>query len=333
MSASVFNTKQRVWSGSRNSEGHREFKVTHIVKAAILDGPKVVMEAAGLPLTGSIWNYDNDLDSWAFCLPTIKVSIHEEREGDANRYWLVENTFSTKPTDRCQDESIEDPLLEPMRISGNFVKYTQEITKQRANHSDPALRSQPIKSSSHEMIRGPQVEFDFNRAVVQIGQNVASLGLEEFAEMIDTLNDATLWGLSARKIKLSNVTWQRKVNGVCDFYYTRDFDFDIDFKTFDRDVRDEGTKALNGHWPEGDCAEDGWVLENVCGEIPDKDNPAHFSRYKDRHGENARVILDGEGQPATSFEADGTGDGVAAEIEVEHYEESNFLLLGIPTSL
>lgn len=332
MSAAV-QGKQVTWDATRNAEGHRTFKIIHLVKAAILDGPQVVMVAAGLPVTGSIWNFDNDLDPWAFCLPTISVKIHSEKKGSPNRFWEVENTFSTKPTTRCQDESIEDPLLEPMKVGGSFVKYTQEITKQRANHSDPDLRNQPIKSSSHEMIRGPQVEFDFNRAVVQIGQNVTNLGLEEFAEMIDTLNDDTLWGLAARKVKLSNITWSRKVQGLCDFYYTRNFDFDIDFKTFDRTVRDEGTKALNGHWPEGDCVDGGWVLEDVCGEAPDKDNPAHFSRYKDRHGENARVILDGDGEPATSFEADGTGEGVAAEIEVEHYEESNFLLLGIPTSL
>lgn len=328
MSAAVFNTKQRTWSGSRNAEGHREFKVAHLVKAGLLDGPQVVMSAAGLPITGSTWNFDNDLDVWAFCLPTLVVSIHQEKEGDPNRYWKVENTFSTKPQDRCQDETIEDPLEEPQRISGSFVKYTQEITKQRANHSDPTLAGQPIKSSSHEMIRGPQVEFDFNRPTVQIGQNVASLGLEQFSEMIDTLNDDTLWGLAARKIKLSNVTWSRQVYGLCNFYYTRNFAFDIDFRTFDRTIRDEGTKALNGVW-EGDA----WVLKDIDGGAPDKDNPQHFNRYKDRNGENARVILDGEGEPATSFEVDGTGEGVAAEIEVEHYEESNFLLLGIPTSL
>ena len=332
MSAAV-QGKQITWSLTRDAEGHRTYKITHLVKAATLDGPQVVMVAAGLPTTGSIWSFDNDSDPWAFCLPTLNVAIYSEKKGSPNKFWTVENTFSTKPKERCQDESIEDPLLEPMEIGCSFVKNTQEITKQRANHSDPALSGQPIKSSSHEMIRGPQVEFDFNRAVVQIGQNVAILGLEEFTEMIDTLNDDTLWGLATRKVKLSNVTWSRKVYGVCNFYYTRNFDFDIDFKTFDRTVRDEGTKALNGHWPSGDCDDGGWILDNVCGVAPDKDNPQHFNRYKDRNGENARVILDGDGEPATSFEIDGTGEGVAAEIEVEHYEESNFLLLGIPTSL
>ncbi len=318
MSASVFNTKQRTWSGSRNAEGHREFKVVHIVKAAILDGPQVVMSAAGLPLTGSMWNFDNDLDPWAFCLPTISVSIHQEKEGDSNRYWKVENTFSTRPTERCQDETIEDPLLEPQKISGGFVKYTKEITKQRANHSDPLLAGKEIKSSSHEMFRGPQMEFDFNRPTVRIGQNVASLGLETFAEMVDTVNDDVLWGLDARKIKLSNVTWERRVYGLCNFYYTRNFEFDIDFNTFDREVVDEGTKQIIGDFNED------VEYQKATGMV--KTDPQNFQRAKDFKGENIRVLLDGNGEPL------GAGAD-PVKIEVEHYPESNFLLLGIPTSL
>lgn len=320
MSAAV-QGKQVTWGLLKDAEGHRTYIITHLVKSDILDGPQVVMSAAGLPITGSIWNFDNDLDPWAFCLPALKVNIHSEKKGQRNKFWMVENTFSTKPTERCQDESIEDPLLEPMRISGGFVKYTKEITKQRANHSNPALAGKEIKSSSHEMFRGPQMEFDFNRATVRIGQNVASLGLEEFTEMIDTLNDDTLWGLDARKIKLSDVTWSRKVYGLCDFYYVRDFDFDIDFDTFDREIVDEGTKFLGGDINKDD---DGTEYQKATGMI--KTRPMDFQRAKDFRGENIRVLLDGNGEPL--------GAGLdPVKIEVEHYPESNFLLLGIPTSL
>jgi hypothetical protein len=59
---------------------------------------------------------------------------------------------------------------------------------------------------------------------------------------------------------------------------------------------------------------------------PDSTNPQHFIRYKDRNGENARVLLDGAGIPIE--------DGATPVYrDVEYYPESNFLLLGIPLTL
>ena len=320
---------------ARDTEGHRNYSVEHIVKTTDSDdGPTVVLGASGLPVIGSLWNFGNDLDVWAFCYPDMKIRGHEEKKGEPPEYWKVTQKFSTRPLNRCQDETIEDPLLQDQVISGSFVKYTQEISKDRFDD--------PIKTSSHELIHGPQVEFDFNRPTVRIEQNVATLELALFTAMIDTVNGNTLWGLSSRKIKLSDVSWERKWYGTCNIYYTRVFDFDIDFNTFDRVVLDEGTKVLNGHWPtKNECENAGaWILDKICTEWPDKDNPSHFTRYKDRNGENTRVILDGKGQPADSFVRLGTGEGAgtgtdtdpAAQIFVEYYDESNFLLLGIPTT-
>src|SRR5690606_22693106 len=92
----------------------------------------------------------------------------------------------------------------------------------------------PIKSSSHEQFRGSNVEFDANRPTVWVDQNVSSLGLATFASMIDCVNDRPLWGLPKRRIKLSNVTWERKMYGTCRFYYTRKLEFDIRYDGFDR---------------------------------------------------------------------------------------------------
>ena len=305
----------------RDTEGHRDYSVEHIVITTDPDdGPTIVLGASGLPVIGSLWNFGNDLDVWAFCYPDAKITVYKKNEGDPPEYWKVAQKFSTRPLNRCQDETIEDPLLQDQVISGSFVKYTQEVSKDR-NGDD-------IKSISHELIHGPQVEFDFNRPTVRIEQNVATLELELITSMIDTVNDSTLWGLGARKIKLSDLVWERKWYGTCDIYYTRVFDFDIDFNTFDREILDEGTKVLNGHWPtKNECGGDDWILDDICGEAPVKTDPTHFTRYKDRNGENSRVILDVEGWPLG-----GSGTPAANRIEVEYYPESNFLLLGIPTT-
>lgn len=332
------NGGPRILEGERDEEGHRTYMVTHIVRgAAGSDGPAEVMQCAGLPAIGDTWSMlnGNDVDVWAWCTPYMKVTIHQAREGDPVEYWAVQQKFTTKPMKRCNTAQIEDPLSEPQKVSGSFVKYTKEVYKDRFGRW--------IRSSSHEQIRGPQVEFDSNRPTVRIEQNVLSLGLSTFSQMVDTVNDSTLWGLPRRCIKLSNVSWERKLYGVCTYYYTRSFDFDIDYNTFDRTVPDEGTKCLNGRWATEDEISSGitgWVLVDVDGSPPDKTNPLHFVRYKDRNGENARVMLDGNGLPAdtdvaTNVSGSGTttnDSGPAATIGIEYYPESNFLTLGIPTS-
>lgn len=314
------------WSLDRDEDGHRTYTVKHLVGTTdYSDGPQTVLVASGLPNIGAFWDYGNDLDGWAFCTPQRKVQkFRGIKEGHKHAFWEVTSYFTTKrDSKRCQDESIEDPLLEPDRISGSFVKYTKEVMKDKDGNR--------IKTSSHELIRGPQVEFDHNRPTVTIEQNVADLGLETFSQMIDTVNDATLWGLGSRKIKLSNVSWSRQVYGTCDYYYTRSFEFDVDYNGFDREVLDEGTKVLNGHWTTdqtgtGTGLASTWVLDDIDGAAPNPDNPQHFIRYKDRNGENTRVVLDGNGQPL---------DGADAPVyfTIRYYSESNFLSLGIPLTL
>jgi hypothetical protein len=240
MSAAVVGGP-RVWAGSRDDDGYREFTVTHLVKTtSVSDCPYTVMFASGLPAIGSVWNFGTTTDFWAFCYPYMKVSLHEHKAGDPHFWYAVDQKFSTKPMKRCQDTQVEDPLLEPQQVRGNFGKYTIEAVYDR--------NGSLIKSSSHEQIRGRQVEFDNNKPTVSITQNVASLGLSTFSQMIDTVNDGPMWGLSARMVKLSNAPWERKVYGKCHYYYTRTFDFDIDYRTFDRNALDEGTKVLRGHW-------------------------------------------------------------------------------------
>lgn len=321
MSATLFGNGPLTKSRSRDAEGYREYTCVHLVKTTDpLDGPQVVAACPNIPQVGDMWAFGNDYDPWATCWPTQRITVHQEKEGDAARYWRVESMFSTKPRKRCQDTEVEDPLMEPQKVSGSFVKYTEEATKDRTG--------QWIVNSSHEPIRGSQVEFDKNRPTVKIEQNVYPLGLSTFSAMIDGLNDSVLWGLNPRCIKLSNVSWERKIYGSCYYYYTRTLEFDIRYDTFDRTLYDEGTKVLNGHWgPTGL-----WVLDNINGSAPDPNNPTHYNLFVDKSNNPCRVILDGNGQPAENISGLGTGSGDdPGVIHVEKYTEVNFLLLGIPT--
>lgn len=307
----------RRWSGSTDKEGHRFYKLTSMVRAdGPTEGPFTVLLTAGLPTVGSYWAIGTDSDPWAFCKRdcTLKPLVDNEK----NIWWEVENNFDTKPQDnkdqKCEDEQIDDPLLQPQKVSGSFVKYTTEATNDKDGN--------PIHNSSFEKIRGPQVEFDNNRPTVRIEQNVPALGLELMAQLMDKVNDTTMWGLPPRCVKLSSASWEKKLYGLCYVYYTRVLEFDINYDTFDRDILDEGTKALHGYWPRDS---DEWeVLDVALGVPADPLNPSHFQRVKDRNGENMRVLLK-DGVPAES------GDD-AGIIHVEYYQEGDLFALGVPTT-
>lgn len=338
---SIVRGGPKVVEAERDDEGHRTFMVTHQVRQTPNDtwGPASAMNASGLPAIGSYWNFTKpgsgtDVDIWAFCTPYMKVKAHSDiEEGRPVFWWDVEQKFTTRPMSRCNTTAIENPLLEPDRVGGSWVKYQVEAKRDRFGNL--------IKTPSHEIVKGPPVEFDANRHTVRIEQNTANLELALINSMGNHVNDEPLWGLPARCIKLSEFSWERKLYGVCNYYFTRSFGFDCDSNTFDRDEPAEGTKVLHGDWgdSEGTAGTDaeGWLLIDINGSPPNPNNPTHFRRYKDRFGENCRYLMTSGGVPASEIIFNGTGgagtgSGDAALIHIEYYPEANFLLLGIPTS-
>lgn len=338
------------WAMTRDEEGHREYKAKFLVEADTTDGPANVLQTAGLPVPGSAWQFGGDVDAWAFCRPNATVLPFQAKEGEPHKFWTVELTYSTRPLKRCGDEQVEDPLLEPQRLSFGFFKTKEEATTDRFGVA--------ILNSAHEVLRGPQVEFDWGYPTVVIEQNVPLLQYELLAALKNTVNANTLWGFPPRTIRLADAAGEEKYHGLCQRYYTRKFTFEIRYSyrftadgelvhdSWDRDVLDEGTKVLNGRWGSGSGETSGWIVERLSdGTIPDPDNPSHFIRLKDRNGENMRGVLDGHGRPVdvsgvttgtnifwtgTSSLADEESDDEPGTIHVEFYEEADFLLLGIP---
>lgn len=232
----------RRWAMVRDAEGHRTYKIKHRVAVPINEGPySALYNTPGLPLPGSVWSIDNDFDEWAYCTQEASVEPVAE-EGDPNEFFDIEQIFTTKPAVLCPDDSgnFEDPLLKADIISGGFIRYTEEASKDR--------NDQPLLTTSWEQLRGPQVEFDRNRAQVKIRQNVADLELDILADYIDSVNTFPQWGFNERCVKFSGCTWQKHYHVDCSVYYTRELEFEINVNTFDKTVIDEGTKSLPGHW-------------------------------------------------------------------------------------
>jgi hypothetical protein len=233
----------------------------------------------------------------------MKITIHDEKEGDWALVYRVEQKYSTRPYRRCQDSSVENPLLEPMKIKGGTVKKQVEATFDYRGH--------PLVTTAGEPLRGPEVQFDDQDHTVTISQNVLSLGLPAVVQMLrNPLNASPLWGMAARCVKFSSFQWERNVYGTCAYYYTRTFEFEINFDTWDRVVPNRGTMAM-GHWNADGTS---WVHE---------DKP---QVYKDKNGENTICFLDASGDPVTD-------PNNVEPLYIYRYGQSNLLLLGLPTSL
>lgn len=314
------------WGLSTTTEGHRNYDIEWLVKTAdVNDGPGIAAFAPGLPAIGATWQFGNESDLWAFCKPDWKIQ-RAFVKNEPDLFWKISQTYSTEPRKRCQDAKIENPLAEPARVSGGYAKFTKPSTRGR----DGKL----WVTSSQELITGPATEWDNNRPTVKVGLNTLLLPLETFGPKVDDVNDAVMWGLSARKIKLSNVTWQRQIYGLCNFYFSLEYEFEIDAKGFDRVVADKGKFCLQGYMLNSKRRKADGSLDPIDPDGLDLKgsaesnylNPANYERYKDSTGEPAECFLDGKGRPVTR-EAD------AARITLEKYDESNLLELGVPVGL
>lgn len=227
--------------GSRNSKGHREWKVRWRLQSnTLLDGPAVAMQVMDLlyPL-GAFWDVLADVDIWAWRRPDTEVDPVLTEE--PNKFWDVTLHFSTEPIQKCQDLApVTDPLLIPPEISGAFNKYTEEAVYDRFGNL--------ICNSSWEQLRGPQVEFDHNRMSLRIKANYPFIDLGLLSSAVDSVNAFPIWGMPPRTVKLSSAPWQMKFYGLCEMYFEVTYEFDFKFDTWDKDLLDQGTRCLRGRW-------------------------------------------------------------------------------------
>ena len=230
-------------TGERDEKGYRTYTITYLVLSDDgLDGPANVMQTPGLPLPGAYWLLNNDIDVWVWCRPNVRIKLAQPNDKVKGIAWEAEYTFSNKPleSNKCEDQQVEDPLLEPPGITGQFERSTEEATKDRFGRK--------VKSSSHEQIRGPQNEWEVSSSCIKITQNVPALQLALLTYVNNAVNDAPLWGYPARWIKCTVEPWEEIYHGQCSKYYKRSFLFQTKHGGWDRDLLDEGTKVLNGHW-------------------------------------------------------------------------------------
>lgn len=303
------------WGLDIDDEGYRTYKLKSLIQCSDYnDGPFTALFASGNPVVGSYWAYGNDIDPWCFCYPTAQVSPVYTNE--PCKFYEITHKFSNKPLKRCQDNSINNPLDEPIKISGSFTRYNKEnVEKDRFGDM--------ILSSSHEPIRGIQKPCNSPSVVIEFNQSY--LGLDIFSPMVTTVNDSDLWGLGPRTIMLANVTWSRLLYGTCSFYYNIKLEFEVRYEGWDLDdVLDKGFKVRKGNWTPAVGTPKTWTPDTSLS----VDEPKNFVVWKDANRENfptATPLKNGDPLMDPS-------DPQFLET-IELLDESNFYLLGIPSYL
>jgi hypothetical protein len=275
-------------SCNTDNEDHTTYKVTYHIQSSTPVGPRAIKDLSGtldLPQPGDIYAIVNlgEMDQWAWC--TNEVEIEPKVEAEPPYHWLATYTFTSQLQDRCNGEHRTDPVLEAPRISGSFVKYTEEAVVD--------LYGKPILNSAHERMRGPQVEFDVSRPTIRIEKFFHDPNLELLNLYKDSVNDAPLWGLPARTIKLSNISFDKQFYSYCQDVWKVTLEFDINKNTWDRTILDEGTKVLHGKYNQ----QGEWELIDIDGAPPNPANPSHYDRFVDKQYNATTVILDGNGKP------------------------------------
>jgi hypothetical protein len=302
----------------RDEEGHRYYEIDfHVRTDDYYDTAAYLLDdwplyAAGQPfdLTPDLPDYEG-IDSWAFCTPELNIAAHPDA-GDKARHkdWVVTQYWSTKQTWRCQTFPIENPLLEPVDITGDFVHENRTTKVDRFGKI--------LKYPNFEPILGPATEYKYSYPTVNITFNSATLPLSTYVQLINKVNDEPLWGLPERCVRFTDAKWQRKIYGTCFYYYTTTYTFEFDINGFDKEVPIEGTLAYSG-----------------SGSLS---NPKSFTTAKGITDENKTVPLDYLGReliPTGTFDGNGDPEYLYPQgiLKPEIHYEGNLLLLGIPSSL
>ena len=269
--------------------------VYEVITNDVNDGPITALNASGIPPYRSTYSFGNDFDNWAFAHDaTANVRDVEE----TRKMWTVTVNFSTRPSFRCGDFKIENPLSEPVRLSGSFMQFTRAATKDR---NDAAL----LNSVDEPFV--PPIEIDDSRKVLVIQKNTVAISLSNWADYSDTVNSAAIWGLSARMVKLNQWRWAVQYWGTCGAYISNEWEFHINYELWNHRPLNAGFR----HLPAGAARPDYETIMDT------KDMPRHQPTPLSLAG----AIIDV------------AGGGTPIYKNFEIYEERDFTTIGVPNPL
>lgn len=308
MSTFLLNNGPHYWDVVQDDNFKREYTVKF--KAGTDepfvhdDDPSNFANTPGLPTVGSSWTQfatalgTNGGDDWAFRTPYIKATPYDNNDEPAEVYEL-ELKFKSPDYEqkRCQTNTFEDPLDEPIQIRVGWQKY-----RKIPNLDRDGL---PYCGTTGEPLVGQEIEIEDNHWTVEFTINQFNINLSLIDSLANTLNSGPVWGLAPEKSMFSSFSASKLYYGTCHAYIRSTYGFEIraDWTQY---LPDKGRMKYTG---------------------TDPTDPTHWQVSKDRYGENIPVMrLDTSGLAIVS------STQIPNTIVRNPYHTGNHLLLGIPSS-
>lgn len=281
------------WDPDHNRQYTSEYEVITDDKN---DGPITAVGAPGIPSYRSSYQWGNDFDNWAFA---HHAHANCRNPDETRRLWTVVITHSTRPSFRCGDFRIENPLSEPIRLSGSFMQFTRAALKDKDGKALLNSVDEPFT---------PPIEVDDSRKVLVMQKNTAAISLSSWADYNDTVNAGPMWGLLRRAIKLNQWRWTVQYYGTCNAYIANEWELHIDLRTaWTHKPLDAGFRYLPAE-----------AVRPNYETILIKDVPRHLATPLNGAG----AIVDLVTNPAAAFFH-----------TFAIYEERDFTAIGIPSTL
>ena len=223
-----------------DGEGWKTYTATYDVTCTDpYELPDDVSFAAGVPSWGDYFTWGSGGNYNAFC---NGKHIARDSKDASNLQWVVTCTFTNKPGARRSRNAGNvptSPLDEPWKVGGSFVSGTR-VT----NIDKDGL---PIITSGLE----PKY-FDVPDGYDTLSLEGSSLimPLTTRAQAVLHANSATIWGLTARQVFLSQWQWQELFHGSAS-YFTHRLEFWLKYAGWNEVWLNEGTQEYVSGNPAG----------------------------------------------------------------------------------
>lgn len=239
----------------RDEDGHRNYTVNWLVRTDNpAKGPAYILAnwplaAPGVPYLLSAV----ERDLWAFCTPELNISAHPDvSDGDPIQDWIVTQSFTTKPTWRCNTNPIENPLMEPWDVNISYRHEQKQATEYWEESGSPPvyIDKKPLIMRNGERIKGSEVEVKISHLSIELTKNYAYIDVPLISRMLNKVNDKEMWGVGPREVLFADVRGERLAYGNCGFYWRMTFTFDINEDGFDPTIPHFGSRVRKADAPD-----------------------------------------------------------------------------------
>lgn len=220
------------------ADGDREYKRFFMVRTSSQDdGPLTVALANDLPRVGEIYRYPGTVTTPGPTFTEYDEGVYAQSmtpklaDKNSKTLWSIEVPYTSVPTSKQTGNNEQDPLNEPPKFSGSFLRVTEIFEEDKDGNA--------ILMSSGEP-PDPPLEEGVSYPTLRIEMNVATPALALWADYANATNSSSFWGLGPRQWAVEKIDWQDQFRGNGSRYVTVSFEFAAKYNTWDRKFLDRG---------------------------------------------------------------------------------------------